>query len=86
MRSACHGFSDAELAEVYDARMVRVLRDAAAYRDLQAKRSEVTKKVADAPRMPSKQTNPAQERRDKALDNRFKGGRAKLNDLAAFLR
>lgn len=80
-----YGFSDAELSEVYDARMVRVLKDAAAYRDLQAKRSEVTKKVAEAPRIPSKQTNPAQERRDKALDARFKSGRAKLDDLAKYI-
>jgi hypothetical protein len=84
--SKLYGFSDAELAEVYDARMVRVLRDAAAYRDLQSKRQEVTKKVADAPRMPSKQTNPARERRDQALEQRFKSGRAKLNDLVAYMR
>lgn len=81
-----YGFSDAELAEVYDARMVRVLKDAAAFRELQSKRAEVVKKVTDAPRMPNKQSNPAQTRHNQALENKFKSGRAKLNDLAAYLR
>ena len=80
-----YGFTDAELASVYDHRQVKLMRDAIAYRKLQEQKPVVTKKVQDAPRMPSKQTNPAQKR-DVALENRFKGGRAKLNDLAAYLR
>ena len=81
-----YGFSNEELGNVYDYRLVRMMKDAAAYRDLQAQKSVVTKKVQEAPRMPSRQNAPANERADKALDNRFKTGRAKLNDLAAFLR
>ena len=81
-----YGFSNEELGNVYDHRLVKMMQDAAAYRDLKAQKPAVTKKVQDAPRMPSRQHQPAQERRDQALDNRFKSGRAKLNDLAAFLR
>lgn len=81
-----YGFSQEELGNVYDHRLVTMMRDAAAYRDLQAQKATVTKKVQDAPRMPSKQSSPAQERQEQALTNRFKTGRAKLNDLAAFLR
>jgi hypothetical protein len=81
-----YGFSNEELGNVYDSRLVRMMKDAAAYRDLQAQKSVVTKKAQDAPRMPSRQNAPAQERIDKALDSKFKSGRAKLQDLAAYLR
>lgn len=84
--SAKYGITDSELATVYDARMVKIMRDAVAYQALKDKKPEVTKKVQNAPRLPSKQTPPAQERRSRELDNRFKSGRAKLSDLAAFLR
>lgn len=80
-----YGFSDEELGNVYDHRLVRMMKDAAAYRELQAQKSVVTKKVQDAPRMPSRQNAPAQERKDQALNQKFKSGRAKLNDLAAYL-
>jgi hypothetical protein len=84
--SKAYGYAAEEFSNVYDHRLVRMMKDATAYRDLQAQKSEVTKKLQAAPRMPSKQTPPAQKARDLALDNRFKSGRAKLNDLAAFLR
>jgi hypothetical protein len=81
-----YGFTDVELGNVYDHRIVRMMKDAAAYQSLKAQKPTVMQKAQDAPRMPSKQTPPANERLDKALDHRFKSGRAKLNDLAAFLR
>lgn len=80
------GYSDAELAQNYDARHVKVLKAANAYMALQAQKPAVMQKAQNAPRMPSRQTAPAQERIDKALDNKFKSGRAKLNDLVAYLR
>lgn len=80
-----YGFSSQELGNVYDHRLVKLMKDAAAYRELQSKRAEVTKKVQTAPKMPSKQ-NPQNNRIDKALENKFRTGRAKLNDLAAYLR
>lgn len=43
-----YGFTDQELAGVVDHRMLLVLRDAAAYRELKAKKPEVSKKVETA--------------------------------------
>ena len=80
-----YGFSEGEFSNLYDHRFVRALKDATAYRELQAQKSVVTKKALDAPRMPTRQANPAQERKTQELNNRFKGGRAKLSDLAAYL-
>lgn len=84
--SSKYGFTNEELANVYDHRLVRALRDAAAYQALKDKKPEVMQKAQSAPRMPSKQVSPAQVRRDQAIEQKFKSGRAKLNDLAAFLR
>jgi hypothetical protein len=81
-----YGFSQEELATVLDHRMVQVMRDAVAFRALKAQKADVTKKVQAAPRMPTRQAQPANERRDRDLDAKFKSGRAKLNDLAAYLR
>lgn len=81
-----YGFSEAELATVLDHRMVQVMRDAVAYRALKAQKADVTKKVQAAPRLPTRQAQPANERRDREIDEKFKSGKAKLNDLAAYLR
>jgi hypothetical protein len=84
--SKSYGFTDEELGSVLDHRMVKVMKDAVTYRALKDQKPEVIKKVAEAPKMPSRQNAPANERRDRELESRFKNGRAKLNDLAAFLR
>ena len=81
-----YGFTPEELGQVYDPRLVRMMKDAAAYQELKSKKAEVTKKVQAAPKLPTRQTTPAQERRDQDLNKRFSSGRAKLNDLAALLR
>ena len=81
-----YGFTDEELGGVYDSRLVMALRDAAAYQALKSKKAEVTKKAVDAPRLPNKQATTANERRQQKLNDRFKGGRAKLSDLAELLR
>ena len=83
--ATAYGFSPEELGNVYDSRLVKALRDASAYRALQAQKSNVTQKIANAPRLPSKQTNPTQTRVDKAVQARFSSGRAKLDDLARLL-
>lgn len=81
------GYRPEELLAVTDHRLVKVLKAATAYQELKAKAPEVTRKAQDAPRMPAaRQATQAQERQNKALNDRFKGGRAKLNDLAAYLR
>jgi hypothetical protein len=77
-----YGFSQEELSNVYDHRLVKMMRDAQAYQALKAQKADVTRKVVDAPKMPVRQTS----ERDQKLEQRFKGGRAKLNDLAALLR
>ena len=82
-----YGFTPEELANVYDHRLVKLFRDATAYQQLKAQKPEVTKKVTEAPKLPAKQAPSASEvRQRKALDQRFSSGRAKLNDLAAYLR
>lgn len=73
-------------SRVESALEARVLRDAIAYRDLKAKKAEVTKQAAKAPPLPAqRQTVPKQEQRMKSINNRFASGKAKLTDLAAFL-
>ena len=81
-----YGFSNEELGNVNDHRLVKMMRDATAYQALKSKAPEVTRKAQAAPPMPNRQATPAQTRRDVELNARFKGGRAKLNDLAAYLR
>jgi hypothetical protein len=78
-----YGFSQQELTNIYDHRAVLMMKDAAAYRELQSKKAEVTKKTDSAPRLPNKQnvSNP----KSKAVEQKFKSGRAKLTDLAAYL-
>lgn len=80
-----YGFGHEELAEVFDPRLVRVFRDAAELKAIKAKAAQATKKVADAPSLPNKQATPRQERQTKQLNDRFRSGRAKLSDLAAYL-
>lgn len=81
-----YGLTQQELDNVYDHRLVKMMRDATAYQALKSQKSEVTKKAQNAPRMPNKQSTPANERQTQKLNDRFKGGRAKLTDLAALLR
>lgn len=45
-----YGFSETELDQVYDPRMVKVLHDAYQWRQLQAKKPEVQKRVSLAPK------------------------------------
>jgi hypothetical protein len=80
--SKSYGFTSEELGNVYDHRLVRMMRDAQAYQALKSQKADVTRKVTDAPRIPQRQTT----ERDQRIEQKFKGGRAKLNDLAALLR
>lgn len=81
-----YGFTEQELANVYDYRLVKLFRDATAYQQLKAQKGQVTKKVAEAPKMPAKQAPAPDVRHKKALAQKFTSGRAKLNDLAAYLK
>ena len=84
--SKAYGFSGDELAQVLDHRQVRVMLDALAYRQLKEQKTAVQKKVDAAPRLPQKATPTVKDRKTQQLEGRFKGGRAKLGDLASYLR
>lgn len=84
--SKAYSIKPEELAQVYDYRLVRMMRDAAAFRELQAQKPAVKQRVDAAPKLPNRKTPTAQDRKSQQLESRFKGGKAKLNDLAAFLR
>ena len=80
------GYQEQELLSNMDARAVLAMRELLEYRALKAKSKSTAKVAKDAPRIPNKRNTPQQTRKDQALDAKFKSGRAKLNDLAAFLR
>ena len=84
--SKAYGFSGDELAQVLDHRQVRVMLDALAYRQLKEQKAVVQKKVDAAPKLPQKATPTVKDRKSQQLEGRFKGGRAKLGDLASYLR
>lgn len=84
--SKAYGLTNDDLATVMDPKAVRVLRDAVAYQELKAKKAEVKKQAEKAAPLPAqRQTVPKSEQRMKTLNTRFKSGRAKLSDLAAFI-
>lgn len=84
--SKAYGFAGDELAQVLDHRQVRVMLDALAYRQLKEQKTAVQKKVDAAPKLPQKATPTVKDRKTQQLEGRFKGGRAKLGDLASYLR
>ena len=45
------GFTENELSQAYDSRMIQALWEASQYRKLQSQKPELTKKMQDAPRM-----------------------------------
>lgn len=78
-----YGFTDAELENVTDHRLVLALRDAMAWRELQAKKPEAMKKVAEAPKVIKPQA-PAPKRENKSAAERLRNtGRA--SELINFL-
>lgn len=77
---------DEHLAAVANPTLVRIMRDAAAYQELKDKKAAVVKKVAQAPALPAaRQSVPKNEQANKRLEARFSSGKAKLNDLAAYI-
>lgn len=79
-------FAPEDLAQLMDPKAVLVLLDAMAYRELKARKAEVTKQATKAAPLPAqRQSAPKNEQRMKSLNNRFASGKAKLSDLAAYL-
>ncbi|GEM_PF-2930055 len=80
-----YGIPYDRFAGVNDPALVLAMNDAVAYRALQKKRTEVTKKAEAAPRLPQKQAVPRNESVDKRRVERLRSGRGSRNDLAAFI-
>lgn len=66
-----YGYSDSELDQITDPRLVLVLRDAMAWRDLQAKRPAAMTKAAPAPKAIKPQA-PAPKRENQSAAERLK--------------
>lgn len=81
-----YGVPRERFAKVTDPALVLIMRDAMAYREIKNKAATVKPKPGDAPRLPAaRQAVPNREKVNKAVAARFKSGRAKVDDLAAFL-
>lgn len=81
-----YSVSQDQLGKVMEPGLALALKDALAYRDLQAKKPQITQKVKEAERLPTiKKALPTSERVNRTLGEKFNKGRAKVNDLAAFL-
>lgn len=81
-----YGIPQERFDNINDPKLVFIMRDAAAYRALQAKKAQVTQKAKEAPRLPPpRQSTPQQAKLSRRINDRFKGGNAKVEDLAAYL-
>jgi hypothetical protein len=81
-----YGVEESRFANVTDPKVVLIMRDALAYRELKAKTAAVKKDVKNAPKLPpARQNVPQAEKTNKRLDQKFRSGRAGVKDLAAFL-
>lgn len=82
------GFKDAELAQIYDHRYMRILHDAARYQALQASSPEALKKVRQAPPMAApgsrQDVNPSEVGRKQVLDRLNRNPRDEDAQAAAF--
>jgi hypothetical protein len=81
-----YGVEESRFANVTDPKVVLIMRDALAYRELKAKTAAVKKDVKNAPKLPAPRQNvPQAEKTNKRLDQKFRSGKAGVKDLAAFL-
>lgn len=80
-----YGIPQERFANLADPALVMVMHDAAAYRDLLKKKTEVTKKAEGAPRLPQKQSVPRNEASDRRRNERLRSGKGSRDDLAAFI-
>lgn len=80
-----HGFTEAELDGITDARTLKVLHEAAQWRSLQAKKPAVQNKVAAAPPKATKPGSAVQPSSRKEVAFKQMQSARDLNSLAAFL-
>lgn len=82
------GFKDAELAQIYDHRYMRILHDAARYQALQASSPEALRQIRQAPRMAApgsrQDVNPSEVGRKQVLDRLNRNPRDEDAQAAAF--
>lgn len=78
-----YGVTDAELDSILDSRYVHVLHDAMQWRNLQAKKPQIMKKAAEAPRVIKPQGGAQRPRGQVALQKLKANGR--VEDLASLL-
>jgi hypothetical protein len=80
-----YGFDPKDVADVYDARLIKVFHDAYQYRQLQQAKPEVSKRVVSVPKVvkpgSGEKPNPAKERAEEAEQRLKKTGR--LDDAVA---
>lgn len=83
-----YGVPDEKFRNITDPALVLIMRDAAAYRALQAKvKGQAKTKLQAAPPVPKpRQQAPRKDRVNKALDAKFTRGHAGINDLSAWVR
>lgn len=81
-----YGVEEGRFANVTDPKVVLIMRDALAYRELKEKAAAVKKDVKSAPKLPAPRQNvPQKEQVSKRLDQKFRSGKAGVKDLARFL-
>ncbi|VTU34154.1 hypothetical protein [Variovorax sp. RA8] len=81
-----YGVEQERFAVVRDPRLVLIMKDAVAYRQLQDKAKTMKGKVREAPQLPAaRQSTPRNEQVNKQLNKRFQSGKASTRDLASFL-
>lgn len=80
-----YGWTEQDFANISDARIVLMMRDAMAFQSLKDKKPEPAKKTAPAALPKSKQPVPRSERVNRDLNKRFQSGRARTEDLASFI-
>jgi hypothetical protein len=82
-----YGLSAEQMAGIDDPKVVRILRDAAAFHELKAKSVEVVKKAKAAPPLPPARQAPTRtEQAGRRLNERFRSGKANTRDLASFIQ
>ena len=83
-----YGFEGKDVAQVYDARLIKVFHDAAEYRKLQKAKPEVSKRVVTVPKVvkpgSAEKPQPAKEQAEKAYERLRKTGRVD-DAVAAYL-
>lgn len=80
-----YGMDMQQVANVYDPRVVRAMRDAVEYRALKNQTAK-QKTPAKAAVPAGRKSVPASTEKAKQLDRRFTKGQAKLRDLASFIQ